>query len=200
MPLTTNHPYYSVWAGMKARCHNPKFRQYHRYGGRGITVCKDWLLPFGIGFANFVTDMGYRPVKYTIERIDNDKGYYPDNCKWASRQEQSRNKSDTRIVIADGITYKACELAQISGLKTDTIIERGEHGLTYQELIDPKKRIFKEGLLFGGKANGVRQKSKTHCPKGHEYTASNTSISKQGWRRCKTCRRKRPDGTLYRHA
>ncbi|MCK5015416.1 MAG: AP2 domain-containing protein [Candidatus Omnitrophica bacterium] len=78
---------YKVWLDIRQRCNNPNNKSYVNYGGRGITVCEKWLK-----FENFFEDMGNRPDGLTIERIDNDKGYYKENCKWATYSEQGRNK------------------------------------------------------------------------------------------------------------
>lgn len=81
---------YAVWKHMRNRCNNPKCRDYPRYGGRGIKVDPRWDV-----YENFREDMGPRPSrKHSIERIDNDRGYGPDNCKWATKLEQSRNRSN----------------------------------------------------------------------------------------------------------
>lgn len=78
---------HNSWAGILQRCNNPKDKSYQGYGGRGITVCERWHK-----FKNFYEDMGKCPENLSIERVDNNKGYYPANCKWATRNEQQRNK------------------------------------------------------------------------------------------------------------
>ena len=96
----SKHYLYNTWDRMKCRCSNPNEKHYHRYGGRGITVCKRWLDDFW----NFVEDMGERPEGLTLDRIDNDKGYSPDNCRWATRKAQSANT--IRRTNAKGIVLR----------------------------------------------------------------------------------------------
>lgn len=84
------HPLYSIWRGMRKRCRYRGDKRWSYYGGRGITVCERWL--GNDGFANFVADMGPRPEGTTLDRIDNDGNYEPDNCHWATAVEQRRNR------------------------------------------------------------------------------------------------------------
>ena len=86
---------YNAWKSMIQRCTNPRNKYYHCYGGRGITVCKEWLnsyIPYHKGFPVFLQDMGECPLDLTLERIDNNKGYYKENCKWAIWTEQRKNQ------------------------------------------------------------------------------------------------------------
>lgn len=82
------HPLYRTWSNMLSRCTNPNTPNYKDYGGRGITVCPRWF-----HFKNFAHDVGQKPSKaHSLDRIDNDKGYSPANCKWSTRKEQNSNK------------------------------------------------------------------------------------------------------------
>jgi len=112
-------PEYCSWDCMIQRCTNPNNISYKNYGGRGIVVCDRWR-----DFRNFYADMGNRPEGTTLERIDNNKNYEPDNCKWATQYEQGRNKRNNRIVEYNGKKYCLTDLANKFGLKFDTLSSR----------------------------------------------------------------------------
>jgi hypothetical protein len=187
MPFKEIPPNYSIWQGMLGRCRNPNYRQWNDYGGRGITVCERWRNSYHA----FAADMGERPAGYSLDRIDNDAGYSPENCRWASRGTQQRNRRRAVYVTVDGQQYRAVELAERAGVKTDTIIERANRGLPLAQVMAAEKLQNLSGLSLGGAANGARQRSKTHCPNGHEYTSDNLRASSQGYRGCKACHRER---------
>lgn len=90
-----NYAEYRTWQGIKDRCFNENSHVYHRYGGRGITMSEDWVNDF----STFFRDVGNRPTdKHTLDRIDNDKGYSKDNCKWSTPYEQNRNKCNNKYI------------------------------------------------------------------------------------------------------
>jgi hypothetical protein len=174
---------YVAWVSMRQRCNNPNCRQYHHYGGRGIRVCERWN-----SFEAFASDMGPKRRRSSLDRIDINGDYTPENCRWATQSEQLRNQRRTRRVQIEGKDYLALELAERCGLKTDTIVERANQGLPLRQVLSKKRRVFAEGLALGGKANGARQKARTHCKRGHEFTPENTDLTKEGWRQCRICR------------
>jgi len=180
MPHKNKPPLYSVWASMHDRCRNPNFRQWNRYGGRGIKVCERWK-----SYEAFAADLGPRPEGFTLDRIDNDGDYEPLNCRWTDRKTQAMNRACAVWVEVEGVRYRAVELARRAGVKTDTIVQRVQLGLPFNEVIISQKRKSISGLALGGVASGLVQKAKMHCPKGHSY--EDAIINKKGHRTCRAC-------------
>lgn len=114
-----NSPEYRTWSNMLTRCYNPNYYLYHRYGGRGISVCQRWQH----SFSNFLEDMGKRPgPKYSIDRIDCDGDYSPENCRWATQKQQMRNCSINRwLTDSDGETLCIKDMAKKHGIKPTTL-------------------------------------------------------------------------------
>jgi hypothetical protein len=107
---------YRTWAGMLGRCLNPKNPAYGNYGGRGITVCERWLQ-----FENFFADMGARPSpELSLDRIDNDGNYEPGNCRWATREQQHRNRRVTIWVTVSGVKMICAEASKELGIPNTT--------------------------------------------------------------------------------
>lgn len=185
MPFKNPHPLYSVWQSMRRRCLSPGFRQWADYGGRGISICPEWD-----DFHQFVEDMGPRPSStHSIDRIDNDGPYSPGNCRWATKKEQQRNQRTTRRVTIEGQEYLVAALAELSGLKHETIVQRAESGMAYDLVVAKTRYPFMGGWKLAVAARVRNQREATHCKHGHQWTAENTSITPQGWKRCKACHR-----------
>lgn len=111
---------YKAWSGMRARCYNPNENGYHNYGGRGIYVCRRWKK-----FLTFLADMGRKPTsKHTLDRKDNSLPYTPDNCRWATRTEQARNKRYSRKVTVDGVSLLSVEWEERTGIPHSVIRDR----------------------------------------------------------------------------
>lgn len=105
-------PLRCVWRSMKRRCQNPKDKRFARYGGRGIKVCARWLDSFDA----FAADMGVCPSGASLDRIDNDGNYEPGNCRWATKLEQTNNRSNSKLVVIDGIADSLAAHARNRGL------------------------------------------------------------------------------------
>lgn len=124
---TTTHGHtrtrtYRSWEAMKYRCNNPNSTAYSRYGGRGIKVCDRWME----SYENFLADMGICPNDRTLERVDNNKGYSPENCKWATKYEQDRNKRSSIKIEANGAIFNLKDAATMYGLHPSLIKQRAK--------------------------------------------------------------------------
>lgn len=110
---------YSSWSALKKRCNTSSTTGFHNWGGRGIRVCERWNK-----FENFLADMGERPDGTSIDRIDNDGDYCLENCRWADKKTQSRNKSTNRVISIQGAEKCTQEWSDISGVSACTIRRR----------------------------------------------------------------------------
>lgn len=119
MPKIKN-PTYGSFLSMKKRCYEKNNRNYKYYGGRGITVCDRWKL-----YKNFLADMGERPIGKTLDRINVDKGYFKDNCRWATPKEQADNRRPYKCSITyNGVTKSIEDWAKDAGLNMWTFKDR----------------------------------------------------------------------------
>ena len=108
---------YRIWRGLRDRCENKENKDFHNYGGRGITVCERW----NHSFVLFLEDMGEAPKGMQIDRINNDDGYCKENCRWASIQEQANNKRTCVMVSYKGKTQSVSQWAAEMGLERKTL-------------------------------------------------------------------------------
>jgi hypothetical protein len=115
---------------MITRCRNPKHVFFGRYGGAGITVCERWLT-----YENFLADMGPRPPGLTIDRIKNERGYEPGNCRWATRKEQQRNRKCCRYLELNGRRLLIQDWAQELGVNISTLSERLRKGWSVERTL-----------------------------------------------------------------
>lgn len=111
---------YGAWMHMRSRCNNPNHKNFSRYRGRGIKVCKRWDK-----FENFLVDMGFPTShKHTIDRIKNNLGYSKSNCRWATQTEQCRNRSNSAYITYKGVTKLRLEWAESLGITPRTLTSR----------------------------------------------------------------------------
>lgn len=116
-----NTPEYNSWQSMKKRCLNKTHKAYNDYGGRGITVCKRWIE----SFENFLNDMGSKPSKsHSLDRINNNDGYYKENCRWATQKQQCQNQRTNRNIEFEGKIKCISEWARILNMSTSKLYYR----------------------------------------------------------------------------
>lgn len=127
---------YRIWANMKTRCFNTNDPHYKRYGGRGITMCEDWKYNFE-AFYDWSISNGYTD-ELTIDRIDNNVGYFPENCRWATIKEQNNNKRGVHLITFEGETKSTAEWAKILGLGKDTVRQRYMKGWSIEKCLQKR--------------------------------------------------------------
>ena len=125
---------YAIWANMKSRCANTNGSSYHRYGGRGIKVCTSWLV-----FENFLHDMGHPADSLTLERIDNDGDYTPQDCKWVTRQKQANNRVTNSMITYQGKTQSIANWSRETGIAYHVIKHRRAIGWEPEKILSHDK-------------------------------------------------------------
>ncbi len=121
---------YRIWQNMLNRCRREKDEFWHCYGGRGITVCERWKV-----FENFLDDMGEPPGGLSLERIDSNGPYSPENCRWASMKEQQRNRRNNHLLCLNGKSQCLSAWAEELGMKVNVIQMRLAHGWPFDEAL-----------------------------------------------------------------
>ncbi len=146
---------HAVWSNMIQRCTNPNNHKYHRYGARGINVCDEWRL--FENFYNWSIENGYDETlsakECSIDRIDNDKGYYPENCRWTTSVVQSGNKSDNIYLTYNGVTKSCPEWERITGISCGVLTSRKRRGWNDEKCLtiplkQTKKKVICENKIF----------------------------------------------------
>lgn len=138
---------YNAWASMKSRCNNQKNKFFSHYGGRGITYCKEWEK-----FEQFLSDMGEAPEGMSLDRINNELGYGPSNCRWTTPKEQRRNTRATTFLEFRGLSKVPTEWAEELGIPVETIRSRIKLGWTVEDAltkpVDKRKSTKKKLNIF----------------------------------------------------
>lgn len=134
----------SIYYGMKQRCYNEKSINYKYYGGRGIRICDEWLESFD-NFYQWAIVNGYNN-ELTIDRIDSNKDYSPDNCKWSTKKEQAYNRSMSVELTLNGRTMYMTEWAEELGIDKKTLSWRYRNGWSDEEILT-RPRDYKESKL-----------------------------------------------------
>ena len=124
---------YRVWHNMKTRCYNKREKSYINYGGRGITVCDEWVNDY-LKFHRWAHDNGYRE-ELTIDRKNNDGNYEPSNCRWSTHMEQQQNTRQTRIITARGESLSVSAWARRCGIHETTLRERISDGWNIDDAV-----------------------------------------------------------------
>lgn len=141
----------NIFLHMKDRCYNPNFKDYKNYGGRGITICEEWQTPHswkgGRAFRKWALENGYAD-NLTLDRIDVNKGYNPENCRWVSMKEQQNNKRNNRLITYNGKTQTIALWCEELKLPFSTVKNRLNRGLPAEKILS-KKALYceKNGVI-----------------------------------------------------
>lgn len=150
----SNSAEYLAWRNAKSRCTNPKDGNYHQYGGRGIEMCDRWLN----SFANFYDDMGPKPSpEHSLDREEVDGDYDPDNCRWATKEEQDNNKQDSVHYELEGQKLTVPQLARMFNINKHTLKDRLEKGMAVKDAISQDVATSAHLYTLNGITQGIVQ-------------------------------------------
>lgn len=144
-------PEYRAWQQMRLRCIDPEHAAYPSYGGRGITVCERWLS----SPSTFLADMGPKPSPlHEIDRVDNAKGYSPENCRWATRKQNDRNRRSNRVLEFRGERRCVAEWCDLLGLNTSAVVKRLDAGWPVEKTLSTpiRHKASRRAALVGAQA------------------------------------------------
>lgn len=175
-------PTHKAWVSMRRRCRCPSSRKEHRnYKGRGVTVCKRW----DRSFLAFLEDMGERPGGTSLDRIDVDGNYEKSNCRWATVQEQARNKRTNVMLSHDGVTLCVAEWAERVGIAANTLYARIRRGWSDSKVLTTPINATRVGqphcqklVTHDGRTQNLKAWAREY---GVKYGVLQNRVSKLGW-------------------
>lgn len=148
---------YRIWMGIHKRCYDKNDAAYKNYGGRGIAVCQSWHK-----FVAFFQDMGKRPSNHhSIERIDNNESYRPENCEWALRSQQNSNTRKTIYIIHHGVTHKLIDWCIDNNMNAARIRQRLRYGYSFEDSI--KEKLPRKVRKYSAKNHLITIDGETKC-------------------------------------
>jgi len=153
-----SQPGYYSWIKINCRCLDPNDTAFARYGGRGITVCERWHRENPDGLKNFLADMGPKPgSKFSVDRIDNSRGYEPTNCRWASPKTQQNNRRNNIQITIDGVTKPVSVWATEAGIKRAALLSRYQSGTRGADLLTPTQKAGPRLVTVNGETKQLHE-------------------------------------------
>lgn len=151
-------PIYKLWVSIKGRCFNPQHNTYHRYGGRGITMAPEWV----DDFSAFKSALGPRPNGASLDRIDNNGNYEPNNVRWATRKVQANNRETNVLLTHEGVTLTLAQWAEKLGWKYGLLASRWKKGLRGADLFAPPMYVRGKEITYEGETMTLPEWSKKY--------------------------------------